>query len=140
MPRARNPFLESLTEDLPLEVATSKPKTLPEVIAQVKKNEGDYKAKIACLYVDCLPSSETVTYLSDLLHEPLRELAVKTGVPDWRLHDYGKGKGYVASALKTLASQGRLPANLYINTREDISSVALEVLSPLAAFCVFGTR
>lgn len=133
--RSKSPFLSTLSEDLPLEVATTKPKTRGEVMTAPS-----IAIQIETLYVDCLPSEVEVTYLSDLLYEPMQELARKTGVPDWRLHEYGKGKGHIATALKSLAAQGRLPANVFINQNEDWSSVALEVLAPLAAAHVYGTR
>lgn len=90
------------------------------------------------LYVDCLPmdAGATLSHFSDIINELATELATESDIPDWRLHDYGKGKGLLANKLR----RASLPREIYVSTREDLSALALEIIAPRAAQVIMGVK
>ena len=106
-----------------------------DLFTEEKKNE---ELDIEHLYIDCLPAGGMVEVqtLSDILRPVLESIHRTHNVPDWRLIDYGKGKGYIASGLRELKFSG----SVFVSTRDDTSSIALEVLMARAAHITVGTK
>ncbi len=94
--------------------------------------------KISCLFVDCAPMKGSIqpVLFSDFIEEILTALCEKAGVEDWRLIEFGKGRGFVAIALRKVT----LPEYMVINTKEDLSSTALEVLVGRSENVVWGSK
>jgi PD-(D/E)XK nuclease superfamily len=93
------------------------------------------------LYVDCLPVKPAgVVYGlgEDLLHSLSIDAAHAAGMPDWRLVEFGKGKGAMAVLLRErLAS---MPEILVVSSSTPGSDVLLEVLTPHARRVVRALR
>jgi hypothetical protein len=54
-------------------------------------------------------------------------------VIDWRLIEYGKGKGYIAAAVRRALAEGSVPSVLLVpNFASDAAKEALAVLLPAA--------
>jgi hypothetical protein len=93
---------------------------------------------IEALYVDCLPlvGRDEVECFSDIVAEAAQAVAQVTKIPDWRLHEFGKGKGFIAVQLGTMT----MPKHIYVSSREDLSALALELLAPRAAQVIIGVK
>jgi len=92
------------------------------------------------LYVDCAPVKGVGYVLGeDFLADPKRLAAEAAGVVDFRLIDFGKGKGYLADAVRAKALAG-VPAALVITSMHAGSDVLLDELIPGAREVVRGMR
>lgn len=95
------------------------------------------------IYVDCTPQKPTPSGIT-MFEDWMRPYAIAANersqhmfkVPDWRVVEFGKGKGLLAAAvLQDLV----VPAGpFYVDTRLSGADVALEVLIPYAARVVRG--
>lgn len=105
------------------------------------------QARRLALYVDCLPSKGALaTPLADWL-APLDAAARAAVVDDngrpspthdLRLVPYGRGKGYLATAIRAAAQAGQVPEALAIDSLHHGADVALECLTPWATLVVRG--
>lgn len=102
------------------------------------KQINDVDFDVDVLYVDCMPmdSNASLSHFSDIINELAVELQAETDVPDWRLHEYGKGKGLLANKLR----RATLPREIFVSTREDLSALALEIIAPRAAQVIMGVK
>jgi len=79
------------------------------------------------LYIDAIPETgfrEKYVMFDSFIEPILASLREESGIADWRLHEYGKGAGYVRIALR----KSRLPKVLVITTE---STLATECLAEL---------
>lgn len=89
------------------------------------------------LYLNCAPLTGSGTETLDAWIAPtLAKVQTETGL-HWSLHDYGKGKGHVISALNKLEDKD-LPSALVVDLNAPIAEVALESLSSRAKAIVRG--
>jgi hypothetical protein len=109
-----------------------------ESLAKELPQRVDTMFDIDVLYVDCLPLTgrDAVECFSDIVAEAAQAVAQVTKIPDWRLHEFGKGKGFIAVQLGTMV----LPKQIYVSSREDLSALALELLAPRANQVIVGVK
>lgn len=91
------------------------------------------------LYVDCLvvkPEISAGTRMADYLAPILAEIAREAKVGDFRLVPFAGWKGKLGEKLRANPPKGVFN----LQRMDEASSVALEVLSPMATSIVFGTR
>jgi hypothetical protein len=100
---------------------------------------------VACpleiLYIDSFPvknGGAMPTMAEGLLAELAVAAAQAAGVPDWRLVEFGKGKGAMAIVLRERLAQ--VPRELVVSTSTPGSDVIIEVLSPHAKRIVRALR
>ena len=74
-----------------------------------------------------------MTYLEDVIAEHAAEICKEAKVADLRLVEFGKGKGYLAQALRE-----NPPTGIVIAQSGELSDVAIEALLPLASVVVRG--
>lgn len=118
---------------------TTPPKgaTLEDILKK-KPQPPEVGFDIDTLYIDCFPlgGNGIVENFSDIVAGIAAKVAKVTGVPNWRLHEFGKGKGFIAAELEAT----ELPKVLYVSSREDLSALALEILVPRAANVIVGVK
>lgn len=92
------------------------------------------------LYVDCVPvkGNSNFTVGEDIIASLAEAAAKAANVPDWRLIEYGKGKGAMAAILRERITS--MPDTVVITSSTPGSDVLLEVLSPHARVIVRGLR
>lgn len=129
------------TEQAAPEVEESEPAAQPEKKkrGRKKKESEDAPAPEAkepvaerqelFLYINCRPNYGAPVTIEELLAPVLAELAEVSGHADWRLHEYGAGKGHILSALRQMPS---LPLMLVVDRRSDLA-FTLEFLRPKAS-------
>lgn len=112
-----------------------------EVIAASLPKTEDTAAKgtepgVSVLYVDCLPvKGERPVGLSELLAPVLAELATAHG--DYRLMEYGKGKGALLALFKERYA-GKLTTTIAARSRYDEHSAVLDWLESQATVVIRG--
>lgn len=129
--------LKIVGQELPLTKTTAPKGATVETLSKKPSPPGSI-FDIDTLYIDCLPlgGNGVVENFSDIVAGLARKVAETTGVPNWRLHEFGKGKGYIAAELEAI----ELPKVLYVSSREDLSALALEILVPRAANVIVGVK
>jgi len=93
------------------------------------------------LFVDCYPvknGGAMPAMAEGLLAELAVAAAQAAGAPDWRLVEFGKGKGAMAVVLRERLAQ--VPRELVVSTSTPGSDVLIEVLSPHARRVVRALR
>lgn len=100
---------------------------------------------VACLledlYIDAWPVKGAVGSPGlgeDILHGLSADAARAANMPDWRLVEYGKGKGAMAALLRERL--GTIPKILVVTSSTPGSDVLIEVLSPHAKRIVRALR
>jgi hypothetical protein len=93
------------------------------------------------LYIDCWPTKGVSVMPSigeDILQELAADAAKAANSPDWRLVEYGKGKGAMAVILRERLAL--VPEILVVSSSTPGSDVLIEVLSPHAKRVVRALR
>lgn len=93
------------------------------------------------LYIDCMctKGSTSVPVLGeDILHTIAADAAKAANSPDWRLVEFGKGKGAMAVILRERLAT--MPEILVVSSSTPGSDVLIEVLSPHAKRVVRALR
>jgi hypothetical protein len=94
---------------------------------------------IKFLFIDCMPVTKDlqIVNFAEIMSQVAANVAKVSKVPDWRLHDYGKGKGLISAEL------GRMDITadaIFVSTRDDLSSLAIEHLSARSETVVMGLK
>lgn len=128
--------IEDMTANKPLGRTGALAARAAEVTIEEPVSDG---YAIDYLFIDCYPISapSQPQLFAEFAAPILAKVAKETGVPDWRLVDYGKGAGHIARAFATASDY---PSAIMINSTDPTARVALEVLVPKARFVVTGVR
>jgi CRISPR/Cas system-associated exonuclease Cas4 (RecB family) len=93
------------------------------------------------VYVDCIPEkgayAGALVLADEWLAEPKQACVEGAGVADFRLVDYGKGRGLLVDAIRSKALEG-LPAAFLVHSMSPGAMEFLEVVVPLASTVVRG--
>jgi hypothetical protein len=94
------------------------------------------------LYIDCMctkgGAASAPVLGEDILHSLTADAAKAAGMPDWRLVEFGKGKGAMAVLLRERLAT--MPEILVVSSSTPGSDVLIEVLSPHARRVVRALR
>ena len=127
--------VEVPVETLPAPVVEVPVETLPAPVVEAAPavvEAGTIRAA-RTLYVDCVPRSREVTYLSAWIAHLCDEAARELGVPHYRAAQYKRGEDNVVTRLAVHLRSGVmvLPERLVVETRLPLSGVCLELLAPM---------
>jgi hypothetical protein len=96
-------------------------------------------AAIGTLLVDCVPTSfmVDVVFAQDLIARVHDELRRELDLADFRLAEYGKGPGLLASGVRKLLAQGQFGGQyVYLDTKSDAGRACLEVFAEFSAVVI----
>ena len=126
-------------------VVAATPAAAPAAVSAAVTTTAPAAALSVCqletLYIDSYPvkNGGTMPTLAEaLLSELAAAAAQAAGAPDWRLVEFGKGKGAMAVVLRERLAQ--VPRELVVSTSTPGSDVLIEVLSPHAKRIVRALR
>jgi len=136
---SKHPIMNQLTKsELQFSEATTRGLTR-ESLARKEDAKPTTDKPIGYLFVDCMPTAGGLQVLnfSEIMQDITDAVAKVSKLPDWRLHDFGKGKALVSAELKRREITAEA---VFVSTRDDLAPLALEHLAPRAGVVVMGLK
>jgi hypothetical protein len=84
------------------------------------------------LFINCQPKNYTGAYFTDVLRFVMPKVRELSGVPDYRMVDYGKGAGVLANTVRTYLLEHFDDAAIVVDARSPEGNACLGVLEELA--------
>ena len=116
--------------------------SVTDVLRKQFQADPSFQCPVQVLFIDCVPAKgwpgDAPAPLTEFMHAFERAAASSSQALDWRLIDYGKGKGWLATAIKVLMKA--LPAAIYIDSRTPGADVFESVVTPYVKAIFRGSR